>query len=90
MIAAEHSRAMHPSFLGASGNVKQNVQHMRQSGQFYVTPEVDRELKHIEQGVDHIRLDHDLMTTSKEWGSKFNPNAATNEKRGRYRIIFRK
>ena len=86
-MAAGQMRGGHPGLMGMTGAVKHNVQQVRHSGQFYVTPEVDKELRHIESGVDHMRLDHDLLSSSKEWGTKFNPHETAREKQGRNKIV---
>lgn len=88
-MAAGQMRGGHPGLMGMTGAVKHNVQQVRHSGQFYVTPEVDKELRHIESGVDHMRLDHDLLSSSKEWGTKFNPHETAREKQAACQTLGR-
>lgn len=50
---------------GITTAVKQNVADLAGSGHYYVTPEICRELKHIDSGINHIRLDHDILKTER-------------------------
>ena len=83
MATATMSRG--PGFNGAlhgvAGTVRRDVQEVLGTGQFYVTPELTRELRHINSGVDHIRLDQDLMASS-DWGARFDPKALVQEQTG--------
>lgn len=54
----------------------------RHSGQYYVTHDLDREMGRINNGVNHMRLDSDLINSSNEWGRKFNHDAINQEKIG--------
>ena len=57
--------------------VKSNVNELftQCRGSYYVTPEMTRELKHIDYGADHIRLDNDFLRSSSTWGTKLNDPA---------------
>lgn len=62
---------------GTSAYVKTAVGEMftQRNGTYYVTPEMTSELKHIDFGADHIRLDNDFLRSSKAWGTKLNDPA---------------
>ncbi|KAK2151879.1 hypothetical protein LSH36_347g00009 [Paralvinella palmiformis] len=70
------------AFLTASGTVKSDLGHVMHGGDFYATPEVCREMKHIESGIDHIRLDHDFLRSSREWGNQWSPESVNMSKQG--------
>ncbi len=70
---------------GTSTYVKTAVGEMftQRNGAYYVTPEMTRELKHIDFGADHIRLDNDFLRSSKAWGTKLNdPDTVARDRAG--------
>ena len=70
------------TFMGVSGGVQRDLGQVMHSGDYYVTPEVCREMKHVNSGIDHIRLDHDFLRSSREWGNKWNPESVNMSKQG--------
>ena len=81
MLSATRPHSLEATFPGMP-DVNHNIQDVRTpSGQVCVTPEVHRELKRIENGINHIRLDHDISRSSQGWG---NTNATAIEKKGEY------
>jgi len=50
--------------------VKADIQDVLQSGQFYVTEEIARELSQINNALDHLALDSTFLSTSEEWKKK--------------------
>lgn len=67
---------------GASTAVKQNIADLSSSGNYYVTPEICRELRHIDAGANHIRLDHDLLTNVPAWHKEANPSTVSVHRQG--------
>ena len=59
----------------------QNIADIAGTGHYYVTPEMCRELKHIDNGVNHIRLDHDILKTER-WNRLCNPSTTYIHKQG--------
>lgn len=64
-------------------SVKRDIRDVTSTGVYYVTPEVCRELKHVDNGVNHIRLDHDLLQNS-EWNKTCNPSTTSWHKEGKH------
>jgi len=50
----------------------QNIADLASSGRYYVNPEICCELRHIDNGVNHIHLDHDILKYDK-WRQKCDP-----------------
>ncbi|KAF6037915.1 hypothetical protein EB796_003764 [Bugula neritina] len=67
------------SFNYASDGLQSNLRDVR-SGQYYVTHELNREMSGINNGVNHMKLDSDFLTSSKQWGHRFNTEDLNKEK----------
>lgn len=79
MTAAERS------CQGPAHSLQMNIMDMLgggQCGQFYVTHELQKQLHHVGDAVDHIKLDDQFLTTSKVWRDRFNQDALAAEKTG--------
>jgi len=50
--------------------VKSDIQEVLQSGNYYVTEEIARELSQINNALDHLALDSTFLSTSEEWQKK--------------------
>jgi len=50
--------------------VKGDIQDVLQSGNFYVTEEIARELSQINNALEHIALDNTFLSTSEDWQKK--------------------
>jgi len=61
----------------------QNIADLAASGGYYVSPEICRELRHIDNGVNHIHLDHDILKYDK-WQQKCDPATVFVHKQGKY------
>ena len=72
------------SFFNMTNYVKGQVNDMVTSGHYYVSPEMERELKYINSGIDHIKLDHQLLNSSKEWGKAWGEPRTAREMHGMY------
>lgn len=68
--------------LKTLGGLRNDIQSIRSSGQYYVTHELDKELNNINDGVNHMRLDSDLINSSSEWGKTFDQQHLNREKSG--------
>ena len=66
-----------------SDSVKNGVFELANTGNYYVTPEMSRELKHITHGVEHVNLDQDFLATSREWAQKCGPERTHLERAGK-------
>lgn len=77
---ASRCRELH----SASNVFKGQIQDYTQSGNYYVTPEVAREVRHLDNGVNHIRLDYDLVNTDKDWAERWRGKGAMQEQAGRH------
>lgn len=62
-----------PGVHGLASNVSHDVRDMMQSGNYYVTPELANKLGNINCGVESIKLDQQLMASSKDWAARFAP-----------------
>lgn len=83
MLATETPQyGLDPAFVGMTNTVKGQISDLAGSGHYYVTPEITRELRHINSGIDHIRLDHDFLNSSREWGQQWNPQRTYREMQG--------
>lgn len=60
--------------------IKRDIEEICQSGKFYVTEEIGRELNVIASGLDHLKLDDYLLATSKEWDKGFDPTQTKSHK----------
>lgn len=78
-----------PAFLATSGRMKSDVQDVMFSGNYPVTPAVCRELKHIENGVDLIKLDQHFKESCQSWGNKFDPQTTLNDRQARTGVLGR-
>lgn len=90
MLAVETrpSMGVDNSFLNMNNTVKGQINDMANSGHYYVTPEINRELRHINNGIDHIRLDNQFLNTSPEWGQKWNPARTSIEMQGKSIVLL--
>lgn len=60
------------SGLSSTANtIKKDLEEICQSGNFYVTEEIGNEFNNIANGLDHLKLDGYLMTTSNDWQKGF-------------------
>lgn len=75
-------------FDDLSHNVDTAINNLQKNQQYYVTPEICRELRHIKNGVQHMRLDDDLLRSSKEWCQKNNPHSLETERKVKYFKLF--
>ena len=66
-----------------ASTLQHQVGDLMNSGQYYVTPEICRELKHINNGVDYIKLDQNFVNTSREFATKFDPGTIAAERVGK-------
>eukprot|EP00918_Siedleckia_nematoides_P046325 GHVU01101540.1.p1 GENE.GHVU01101540.1~~GHVU01101540.1.p1 ORF type:complete len:318 (+),score=24.29 GHVU01101540.1:35-988(+) len=55
------------------GNVKNDLTDLMHSGQYRVSPDINRGLAEIGSGYDNIKLDQDFLSSSRDWASKFDP-----------------
>ncbi|ESO84905.1 hypothetical protein LOTGIDRAFT_235976 [Lottia gigantea] len=53
--------------------VKSDIKDILQSGNYYCTEEIANELTKINNGLDHINLDDNILTTSRTWQNNFDP-----------------
>lgn len=60
--------------------VKKDIEEICRSGNFYVTEEIGHELNVIANGLDHLKLDDYLLTTSKDWEKGFDPTQTQSHK----------
>ena len=67
-----------------SGGVRTQIHDLSRTGNYYCTPEMDRELRHIKHGVEHVNLDHDFLKESRDWGQKWCPQKQRNELEGKF------
>lgn len=49
--------------------IRRDIDNIAQSGNYYCTQEIGRELSNIRNGLDHMRLDNNISSTSKFKGS---------------------
>jgi len=61
----------------------QNIADIAESGRYYVNPEICCELRHIDNGVNHIHLDHDILKNEK-WQQKCDPATVFIHGQGKY------
>ncbi|KAK6171268.1 hypothetical protein SNE40_019493 [Patella caerulea] len=54
--------------------VKSDIKDILQSGKYYCTEEIARELTKLDNGLDHLNFDNNLLTTSRTWQNNFDPN----------------
>lgn len=66
----------HPALQAGSMNLDREIREIIESGEYYYTPEIATELNNIGNALDHIMLDSNFLTTSPEWGSRFDTNEA--------------
>ena len=65
-----------------SGALKAEVGQVMHSGKYYVTPELSRELQHINTGADHIRLEQHFRNNTQSWDGKFDANSSARLENG--------
>ena len=63
--------------------LQHEVGNLMHSGSYYVTPEICRELKHIQTGADYIKLDQNFVSSSRDFSNKFDPNMIATEIMGK-------
>ena len=63
-------------------NIHDSVRGISSDGCHYVTPEICRELSHIDHGVAHIRLDHQLLD-NKDWNKLCDQRRVAKHRQGR-------
>ena len=78
------TRPVPSPLAGTAGTVQGQLGDMMGSGHYYVTPEMTRELRHINNGVDHIKLDHDFLHSSQEWAQRWGPAQTMTEREGKF------
>ena len=61
---------------GAINSVKREVGDVLSSGNYYVTPELQRELSSIQNGLDHLNLDSNILNSSTGWRKSLSASAA--------------
>ena len=66
-----------------SDSVKGGIYELANTGNYYVTPEMTRELRHITHGVEHVNLDQDFLSSSREWAERCGPASTRQELNGR-------
>ena len=49
--------------------IRRDIKDIAQSGKYYCTQEIARELSKIQNGLDHIKLDNNISSSSKFKGS---------------------
>lgn len=57
--------------------LKRDIKEICQSGSFYVTEELGNEFNNISNGLDHLKLDGYLMSTSADWQKGFDSAQVT-------------
>lgn len=75
-------KGLDSSFVTTAKETKCNIRNFVRSGQYYVTPEMTGELRHLIDGVDHIKLDHEFLQSSKPWGEEWDPDLTRSEMHG--------
>ena len=56
---------------GTVNSIKTDIEDICNSGKYYVTEEIGNEMNTIANGLDHLKLDGYLMTTSSDWQKGF-------------------
>ncbi|CAD5115748.1 DgyrCDS4693 [Dimorphilus gyrociliatus] len=69
-------------FDDLSRSVDTCINSLQKNKQYYVTPEICRELRHLKNGVQHMRLDDDLLRSSREWCQKNDAHSLEMERKG--------
>lgn len=69
----EVSRAAN-ALRSSVNTVKADIADILNSGTYYCTEEIARELSAINNGLEHLKLDNTLLE-SKEWQSSFSPES---------------
>ena len=88
MLAENPYTGVSQAFQMASGPVKTDLGELMNHQQYYTTPEVGRELKHIDNGINHIRLDNSFLETSRDWPHKFDRATLAREKQGGFFVLM--
>lgn len=66
--------------------VKSDIAEILQSGNFYCTEEIARELSLINNGLEHLRLDGALLS-SNDWQKSFNSPQINSSLKGEQLVI---
>ena len=83
MVGAEHQiYGLSQAFRGASSSVKADLTDLAHSGQYHLTPQMKRELYHINNGINHVKFDNQLLNSSPGWANNFNSASLAVEKQG--------
>ena len=61
----------------------EDVTRLSRSGNYYVTPELARNLEHLQNTVNHINLDNEFLSNSKQWRKKFDEQKLIQDKNGK-------
>jgi len=72
---------------GTTGTLKRDVHEVLGSGQYHVTPEVGRQLRKLDRAADHIRLDQELLGSSRDWAHKFTQGSLRSQQDGAARAL---
>ena len=76
------------SFKVAGGRVQKDVEDLISSDQKIISPRSCHNLATISNGIAHIKLDNELLQSSKDWGTKFDPAHLSNEQKGNMCLYF--
>ena len=64
----------------------QNISDLSSSGRYYVSPELCCELRHIDNGVNHIHLDHAFLKNER-WQQMCDPATVFVHKQGEFSLF---
>jgi len=56
---------------GTINAIKKDIEDICQSGNYYVTEEIGNEFNTLANGLDHLKLDGNLMSSSSDWQKGF-------------------
>jgi len=73
-------RTDHREFDDLTRGLQCDVKTLGSSGGYYVTPEMCRELEHIDNGVAHIRLDQSMLD-NEMWNNMCDPEVTSKHRR---------
>ena len=54
-------------------SIKRDIEEICQSGNYYVTEEIGSTLNKLTNGLDHLKLDNYLVSTSGDWKKGYDP-----------------
>ena len=86
MLATQMAPSLGQSIGPSSNTIQRDVREILSGGQYYVTPELGRELRSIDKGINHINLDNAFLQSSRSWGNRFDQGQLMAEKQGKFSL----